>query len=95
MCMAALLVGCSTPNPNPAATSNAYAQVQGGMTHQQVFALLGPPRDFKPPGNFDHCESATWSIPHDAHGWGHWTVGFTGDSVTSIGTASLSATHTP
>lgn len=82
--MVALLAGCSTPNPNPAATSNAYAQVQCGMTHQQVFALLGSPRAFKPPGNIDHCQSATWSIPHDTHGVGHWTVCFIGDSVTSV-----------
>jgi len=85
--MAALLAGCSTPNPNSAATSNAYAQVQCGMNHQQVFALLGPPRAFTPPGNIGHCQSATWSIPHDTHGIGHWTVYFIGDSVTSVNNA--------
>lgn len=54
------------------------------MTHQQVFTLLGRPRAFAPQGDIDHCQSATWSIPHDTHGAGHWTVCFIGDSVTSV-----------
>ena len=87
LCVAGFLAGCSTPNPNPAATTSAYAQVQCGMTHQQVFALLGPPRTVRPPGNVDRCQSATWSIPHDAHGVGHWTVYFIGDSVSSVNNA--------
>jgi hypothetical protein len=89
---AALLAGCSTPNPNPSATANAYEQVKQGMSRQQVLALLGTPRTFKPPGNFDQCESATWSIPHGSHGFGHWIVYFSGDSVTGVGYAQATVT---
>lgn len=89
---AVLLTGCSTPNPYPHATSEAYAQVKPGMSRQQVFEMLGTPRSFRPPGNINLCESATWSIPHDSHGFGHWTVHFAGDSVASVSEAQAMVT---
>ena len=81
------LAGCSTPNPTPGATAAAYEQVKCGMNRQDVLALLGPPQSFQPGGDVNRCESATWSIPHDAHGRGHWTISFTGDTVTGVDNA--------
>ncbi|HEU5124569.1 MAG TPA: hypothetical protein VFW05_10955 [Verrucomicrobiae bacterium] len=91
------IAGCSTPNPHPSATHAAYHQVTTGMTRAQVYALLGPPRSMHPGGDFDHCESATWGIPHNSHGWGRWTIHFDGDTVrkisTSHATTTFSASH--
>lgn len=86
------LSGCGTPNPSPKATAAAYEQVKSGMSRQEVYALLGPPRSVKPAGDVDHCQSATWGIPHDSHGWGHWTVYFGGDAVSGIDTGHAIAT---
>jgi hypothetical protein len=99
--LAVLIVasGCSTPNPNPKATTVAYEQVKIGMSREQVYALLGQPKSVRPSGDIDHCQTATWSIPHDANGWGHWTVKFSGDTVSDIsttattGSASASLSH--
>ena|ERR1700677_203660 len=93
----ALLViasGCSSPNPNPNATAAAYEQVKVGMSRQQVYALLGQPRSVQPEGDVDHCRKAVWGNPHDSHGWGHWTIKFTGDTVTDINTGAINATGT-
>ena len=92
--LVAALAGCSTPNPNPAATAAAYGQVKVGMTRQQVYALLGPPRSVRPAGDVEHCQTAKWSsIPHDSRGWhcgwGSWKVEFTGDKVSDISDTSL------
>lgn len=89
---ALLLAGCATPNPNPSATWNAYEQVKQGMSRQDVLALLGSPRTFEPPGDFDHCAYATWSIPHNSRGFGHWIVYFSGDSVSGVGYAQATIT---
>ena len=87
--------GCSTPNPDPKATTAAYEQVKVGMSRQQVYALLGQPKSVRPSGDIDHCRTAIWSVPHDSHRWGHWPVKFSGDPVseidTSVTTASTSA----
>ena len=95
--LVAALNGCSTPNPNPAATAAAYEQVKVGMTRQQVYALLGPPKSARPAGDLEHCQTATWSIPHDSHGWGVWKVKFAGDTVSDVSpnqaTASGSVSH--
>src|SRR5579872_5880001 len=79
----AVMAGCGTPNRNPGATSAAYEKVKCGMSRKEVFELLGPPRSVQPDGDIEHCQSATWGIPHDAHGRGHWTVNFAGDTVVS------------
>ena len=86
------LVGCATPNPNLRANGAAYDQVACGMSREQVYALLGPPRATQPAGDIDHCRTATWSIPHHAHGWGHWTVAFAGDTVTWVETDHATVT---
>lgn len=78
------LSGCSTPNRNPSATDAAYEQLKGGMTREQVYALLGQPKSVQPPGDIAHCQTATWSIPHNSHGWGHFTITFDGDGVVGI-----------
>src|SRR5690349_3865425 len=97
--LAAVLSGCSTPNPHPTATGSAYDQVKVGMTRQQVYALLGPPRSVRPAGDVEHCQAAIWGIPHDSHGWGHWTVKFNGDTVSDVSashaTVSASASASP
>ena len=82
--------GCSTPNPNPSpkATAAAYEQVKLGMSRQQVYALLGQPESVQPSGDFDHCRTATWGVPHDSHDSGHWAVGFSGDTVSEINTVA-------
>ena|SRR5690242_4505372 len=80
------LAGCSTPNPNPKATEAAYDKVKCGMSRDQVYSLLGHPESVEPEGDIMHCRTATWSIPHDTHGSGHWTVMFTGDTVATIKT---------
>jgi hypothetical protein len=87
--------GCSTPNPNPKATTAAYEQVKIGMSREQVYALLGQPKSVRPSGDIDHCRTAIWSIPHDSHGWGHWTVKFSGDMVSDMSNtaATYSATY--
>jgi hypothetical protein len=90
--LVAALCGCSTPNPNPAATAAAYDQVKVGMTRQQVYALLGPPKSVRPAGDMEHCQTATWGIPHGTHGWGHWKVKFTGDSVSDVSMGPIQAT---
>ncbi|HEX3799745.1 MAG TPA: outer membrane protein assembly factor BamE [Verrucomicrobiae bacterium] len=76
--------GCSTPNPSTKATQAAYEQVKPGMSRQQVYALLGQPRSERPEGDIDHCHTAVWGIPHGSHGWGHWTIEFSGDTVTGV-----------
>ncbi|HEX3797651.1 MAG TPA: outer membrane protein assembly factor BamE [Verrucomicrobiae bacterium] len=76
--------GCSTPNPSAKATQAAYEQVKPGMSRQQVYALLGQPRSVRPEGDIDHCHTAVWGIPHGSHGWGHWTIEFSGDTVTGV-----------
>jgi hypothetical protein len=78
------LSGCSTPNPNPAATEAAYGRVRVGMTRSQVYALLGPPKSVRPAGDTEHCRTAKWSIPHDSRGWGSWKVTFSADTVTGV-----------
>jgi hypothetical protein len=86
-----LMVGCSTPNPHPTATTTAYEQVKAGMTRAQVYALLGPPKWVQPAGDIEHCEKARWGIPHDQHGWGRWTVTFDGDKVSGVSTSHAMA----
>ncbi|EEF60156.1 outer membrane protein assembly factor BamE domain-containing protein [Pedosphaera parvula] len=78
------LLGCSTPNSNPKATAAAYDQLKVGMTREQVYALLGPPKSVQPMGDVEHCQIAKWGIPHDVHGWGSWKVTFSGDTVTDV-----------
>lgn len=87
--------GCSTPNPNTEATASSYEQVKVGMSREEVYALLGEPRSTEPVGDVEHCRSATWSIPHGSHGWGHWTVTFTQNTVTGVktGHATVSGFH--
>jgi hypothetical protein len=77
-------VGCSTPNPHPQATAEAYKKVQVGMTRHEVYALLGAPRSTRPAGDIQQCEIAVWGIPHDSHGWGRWKVVFDGDRVSDV-----------
>ncbi|HYG33268.1 MAG TPA: outer membrane protein assembly factor BamE, partial [Clostridia bacterium] len=81
------LAGCSTPNPTSHATAAAYDQVKVGMSREQVYALLGPPKKVRPAGDAEHCRVAIWGIPHDTHGWGRWRVKFNGDTVTDVGTS--------
>lgn len=87
---ATLLAGCSTPNPNPGATMVVYDQFERGMNNkqvysrQQVYTLLGQPYSVKPKGDIDHCQTATWKIPHDVSGWGHLTVHFKNDIAVSM-----------
>jgi hypothetical protein len=90
-----VLSGCSTPNPSPKATAAAYEQVTCGMSRKQVYELLGQPQSVEPAGDIEHCRSATWGIPHDSHGWGHWTAAFTGDIVTEVkmGNATLTISN--
>jgi hypothetical protein len=83
VCVVALS-GCSTPNPSPKATDAAYEQLNRCVSREQVYALLGPPQSMQPAGDVDHCRTATWSIPHDARGWGDWTVTFAGDTVAGV-----------
>ncbi|MDD5138721.1 MAG: hypothetical protein PHY43_00500 [Verrucomicrobiales bacterium] len=80
-----LLIGCSTPNPDPGATAVVYEQFMHGIDsgqvyrRQDVYILLGKPHSVKPPGDIYHCRTATWKIPHDVSGWGHLTVVFSND----------------
>lgn len=90
--LALVMAGCSTPNPNPSSTAAAYSQLNCGMTREQVYALMGQPRSVDPAGDVGHCRRATWGIPHDSHGWGHWTVNFAGDTVAGISTSQATAT---
>jgi hypothetical protein len=78
------LLGCSTPNPNTQATLSAYEQVRSGMTRSEVYTLLGQPQSVEPAGDAAHCRKATWSIPSESRGRGHWTVTFAGDTVTGV-----------
>lgn len=91
--LAVVVVGCSTPNPHPGATEATYEKVQAGITRQQVYELLGPPKSVQPRGNVEHCQTATWGIPHNCHGWGYWKVEFAGDTVSGVSTcrATVSA----
>ena len=65
------------------------------MSREQVYALLGQPQSVKPAGDVEHCRTASWGIPNDAHGQGHWTVVFTGDTVTTVDTtlATYAVSH--
>jgi hypothetical protein len=90
--LAVSLSGCSTPNPNPKATKTVYDQVKIGMTREQVYALLGPPKTVRPAGDVEHCQIAKWGIPHDVHGWGSWKVTFSGDTVASFDESPIQAT---
>ncbi len=85
------LVGCGTPNPNPQATEAAYQQVKPGMSRREVYALLGPPKSVEPAGDIAFCRVATWSIPHDSHGWGSWKVTFIGDNVSDVSESHATA----
>ena len=89
------LTGCSTPNRNPKATTAAYEQVKGGMTRDQVYALLGQPQWVEPEGDVAHCHTAKWTIPHNSHGWGRWIITFDGDAVTGVNhyDATISFSH--
>jgi hypothetical protein len=78
------VVGCSTPNPNAQATQSAYEQVRCGMSRSEVYTLLGQPQSVVPAGDAAQCREATWSIPKDSQGHGHWTVTFAGDTVSGI-----------
>jgi SmpA / OmlA family len=88
-----LFVGCSTPNPNPKANYAAYEQLKCGMSREQVYELLGQPQSVQPQGDIAHCREATWGIPHDAHGRGHWTLTFAGDTVTKVKTGHAVISH--
>ncbi len=81
-----LLSACSTPNLSPQATAATYEQVKSGMSRDQVYSLLGPPKSVRPKGDVAHCQIASWGIPHDSHGWGRWKVKFSGDTVTEVST---------
>jgi hypothetical protein len=78
------LIGCSTPNRNPKATTAAYEQLKYGMSREEVYALLGQPQSVEPVGDVAHCHTARWTIPHNSHGWGRWTITFDTDAVTGI-----------
>jgi hypothetical protein len=54
------------------------------MTRHEVYDLIGPPRSTDPANDAEHCQTATWSIPHNSRGWGHWTMTFSGDNVTGV-----------
>jgi hypothetical protein len=91
------LAGCSTPNSNPRATAVVYEQFEQGIknneiySRQQVYTLLGQPYSVKPPGDIDHCQTATWKIPHDVSGWGHLTVNFSNDIAVGYDTHQMVA----
>ena len=85
------LFGCSTPNPDPKATEAAYDQVKVGMSREQVYALLGPPKSVRPTGDVEHCKIAKWGVPHDGHDWGVWKITFSGDTVTDVSTSETTA----
>ena len=91
------LPSASTLNAQPLAAG--LGQYRFGMTRQQVYELLGLPRKVRPVGDVEHCQTAVWGIPHDSHGWGHWTVKFNGDTVSDVSathaTASASASASP
>ena len=89
------LTACSTPNPNPKATTGAYDQLRCGMSREEVYALLGQPQSVKPEGDVAHCRTAKWTIPHNSHGWGRWTITFDADAVTGIAhnDATVSFSH--
>jgi hypothetical protein len=80
------LAACSTPNPRSGASDAAYDRIKEGMTRHEVYDLLGPPCSTDPTNDADHCRTATWSIPHNSRGWGHWTVNFNGDVVANVDT---------
>lgn len=77
-----LLAGCATPNPYPPATLLVYKQVQQNIMNgrfydrREIYALLGEPSSFHPPGDINHCHTASWKIPHGTHGWGHLKIEF-------------------
>lgn len=84
LCAGLLLVGCGGGSSGDEASGpdlyEAYARIQGGMSLEQVLAIVGFESNFNPNVGRTKTEYV-WDVNRDTDRWAMLAVGITGSGV--------------